>query len=188
MEFQLLICHCNERGRMPLRINIDMSSGSTSSSSDSGVDGSSGDFTMIDISATENPTNLSYLSSEGKESTHTSGSEMSSNLSMSWHINSKPKLNSPPNQILITSPPPPNSITTNLLYKTKSLCIRAFRLLYSLLNAAILIGVLCSLFLAEILVAVLYRNEIVCSSTIMTIFNWLIWDAVVGIVWYYFEL
>ena len=146
---------------------------------------SSGDFTL-ELTKERIHTNFSDLSTEEKKfdcNASVSASEMSLDISPRWVSSSRPKFTSQPTQILINSPPPPNSMITNFFYKVRSICIRTCRLFYGVVYAAIFIGLLCSMFLAEIVVAVVYRDEIMCSSTVMSIFNWLILDAVVGVMW-----
>ena len=150
----------------------------------------SGSNLSSDKFTSENSTDTNDLSSEEKESNlidDTTSSEMSQDISSpGWISSSRSKLTTPEmisTEIMITSPPPPTSTMTNLLHRAKSICMRFIRLLYGIFNAAVFMGILCSLFLAEIIVAVVYRDEIECSSSVMSIFNWLIFDAVVGVLW-----
>ena len=93
---------------------------------------SSGDFTL-ELTKERIHTNFSDLSTEEKKfdcNASVSASEMSLDISPRWVSSSRPKFTSQPTQILINSPPPPNSMITNFFYKVRSICIRTCRLFY----------------------------------------------------------
>ena len=64
--------------------------------------------------------------------------------------------------------------------RVKDYCAMCLQCSYKLLYFIALLALLCSLFIAEIVIGALYKQKVLCSSDVIDIPFWLIFDGIAG--------